>query len=102
MRDFKLDDKGDIAIENGDFTVLNNATAQHKKHLLFYEKGELKESLLMGVGIKSFILDDANGDELLHEIQEQYEADGMVVEKLTIDKNYNLEEEAIYKKDERR
>lgn len=102
MKDFKLDENGDIAIENGDFTVLNNATTQHKKHLLLFEKGELKESLMVGVGIKSYILDDANGDELLHEIQEQYEADGMVIEKLTIDQNYNLEEEATYKKDERR
>ncbi|MFL0089885.1 hypothetical protein R8G64_13120 [Tenacibaculum maritimum] len=102
MKDFKLDDTGDIEINNGDFEVLENATNQHQKHLLLFEKAEVKESLLIGVGAKSFILDDADGNELLHEIQEQYEKDGMKIERLTIDQHYNINVDAKYKKDDRR
>ncbi|MDB0600686.1 hypothetical protein PL373_05915 [Tenacibaculum maritimum] len=102
MKDFKLDDTGDIETKNGDFVVLNNATNQHQKHLIFFEKGEIKENLLVGVGIQSFLLDDADGGKLLHEVQNQFEKDGMKIERLTIDQNYNIEYKAKYKKDERR
>ncbi len=80
--DILLDENMDVQVANGDF-VIGDATLQNQKLLLLSEKGEWKQSPEMGVGLRSFLLDDATVHELHQEIQKQFSLDGMKVKSIT-------------------
>ena len=75
--------------------VIGDVTRQNQRTLLLAEKGEIKESPTLGVGIASF-LDDDNPSDLLREVRENLREDGQKVNscgfnsigKLVIDASY--------------
>ncbi|HUM50492.1 MAG TPA: hypothetical protein PK431_01715 [Chitinophagales bacterium] len=95
MKDFILNTTTlDIEIKDGDF-VIGDSTVQNQHLLLLANKGDFKEHPKVGVGMNSYLLDEAE-QELMRAIRDQFEADGMKVKslifndgKVTIDANYN-------------
>jgi len=75
--DYKHDSTDDLAIENGDFVVIDS-TKQHQSLLIRLKKGELRQYPKTGVGVDEFLLNESPGDVDL-EIRRQFEADGQVV-----------------------
>lgn len=94
MTDYLLDTDFDLRIENGDF-VVGESSAQHQQLLLLLEKGELRQYPLTGVGLKNFLNDDNLG-ELYQEIQKQFKADGLSVNRLKIYNDGQMELDASY------
>lgn len=92
--DYLLDNDFDLRIENGDF-VAGESSAQHQQLLLLLEKGELRQYPLTGVGLKNFLNDDNLG-ELYQEIQKQFKADGLTVNRLKIYNDGQMELDATY------
>jgi len=93
MQDYLLDDF-DLAIDNGDF-VVGESTSQHQQLLLLLNKGELRQYPKTGVGAITFSNDDQLGG-LYTEIQQQFEADGMQIEKLVVNSNGTVDIKARY------
>ncbi|MCX6232611.1 MAG: oxidase [Bacteroidetes bacterium] len=92
-QDILLDDSGDLACVDGDF-VIGESTLQHQKLLLITQKGEWKENPKCGIGIENYLNDDDTND-MLNEINDQFEKDGMHVtsvnyinQQLQVDANY--------------
>jgi len=84
----------DLATANGDF-VKAESTVQHMNLLTISNKGDWRQYPRTGIGIYFFLLDDNIGD-LYKEIKTQYEADGLVVDKLNVFNDGRVEEEAHY------
>jgi len=80
MKDFRLNENGDLAIVNGDF-VIADATSQHQEHIIVAQKGEYKEFPEIGVGIENMVLDE-NPRKILTQIRRNFEYDGMKVNSL--------------------
>lgn len=91
--DILLDSNFDILIENGDL-VLGECTRQNQALLLYAEKGEIREFPTRGVGLRSWLLDDRNGD-LNSQIKREFEADGMTVLQVKA-KGDTITTEAVY------
>ncbi len=94
MVDISINEDFDLSFTGGDFTI-GESTEQHQELLLLCNKGEWRENPDVGVGIKAYLKDEDNGG-LLPEIKEQFERDGMQVNKLT-QSGYDLKIDAIYK-----
>jgi len=75
MNDILVDNNGAVMVANGDFAT-GFSTPQHKKHLLLFTKGSLKENITVGVGAAVYLEaeDDAG---LFREILIQLTGDGM-------------------------
>jgi len=94
-KDILLDENFDVVAKDGDF-VVGDATLQNQQLLLLSQKGEWKQEPQVGVGIRDFLLDDANVHEMHQAIQKQFALDGMQVNEIkgktwdstTIDANY--------------
>lgn len=80
--DLLLDNDFDLITQNGDF-VVGDTTRQHQGLLFISQPGEWRQYPLVGVGAKDFLNDDRVA-EMATEIQKQFEADGMVVTKVTV------------------
>lgn len=80
--DILLDGTLDVYAVKGDF-VLGDATFQNQQLLLISEKGEFKQDPQVGVGIRSYLLDDASIHEMQQEIVKQFEVDGMKINELS-------------------
>lgn len=94
MIDYKLTHDGDLAIENGDFPLVD-ATENHQQHIMIAEKGEYKQYPEIGVGINSFI-NDENPRKILTDIKRNFKYDGMNVKKVTFTPNGNISVDASY------
>jgi hypothetical protein len=81
--DILFDENTEDIIENGDHKVAD-ATLQNQKVLLLLDKGGLKQFPTVGVGIRTFLNDDGSEDDLRSEITEQFERDGMKIQKLNV------------------
>ena len=92
--DYLHTDNHDLLIQSGDF-VVGESTTQHQDLLMLLNKGELRQYPKTGVGIQSFLNDDAIGG-LYGEIQQQFRADGMTVNKLVIGSTGTVTIEAVY------
>jgi len=75
--------------------MIGDVTRQNQQVILLAEKGEIKESPKLGVGIASF-LDDDNPSDLLREIRENLCEDGQVVRNCSFDINGKLIIDASY------
>lgn len=85
MTDILLDEDFDLAISaSGDF-VAGDSTMQNQQLLLYISKGELREFPTRGVGIRRWLLDEGAGD-LNGAIKREYEADGMKVSSIRIER----------------
>jgi hypothetical protein len=92
--DFLFDEDGDLAFEGGDIKY-GESTLQHQRDLLLAEKGSIRQFPLVGVGIRTQLLNTATADEIRVAIQRELENDGMVVEKLLVD-GEDIDLEASY------
>ena len=75
--------------------VVGNVTAQNQQIILLSEKGEIKESPKMGVGLNSH-LDDDRPSELLREIRQNLTDDGQKIETIRINDAGKLEIKSGY------
>lgn len=92
--DYSYGEDFDLVIEAGDFKK-GESTQQHQQDLLISEKGEFRISPLIGVGIYSTINDDGFGENL-QEVVRQFEADGMIIERMRVI-NQELDIKAEYR-----
>lgn len=105
-----MKDKGILLGDDGDLMVnpvwssngillsgltVDNSTYQNQYIILMAHPGELKEHPVLGVGI-SDITNDNDTAGWSSNIKRQLEKDGMKVQKVTFDRNLNLEIEAGY------
>lgn len=81
VHDIILDENGDIAIENGDFSV-GECTRQNQKLLLLCQKGEFKQNPSKCVGLATYLERNELGD-LNREILSQFSSDGMRVNSIS-------------------
>lgn len=95
MKDVLLDENFDLAIKDGDF-VFGESTKQNQILLLLARKGEFKNWLLAGVGLKD-MYDDEDPKKILIEAKHQFEDDGMEVDSIKLESNGDLTIEANYK-----
>ncbi|MFV0331435.1 MAG: hypothetical protein ACK5KL_16705 [Dysgonomonas sp.] len=88
---------GDLLIEvvrdaQGKITqglVIGDVTGQNQDTILLAEKGEIKNSPLLGVGIASY-LDDESPSELLREVRINLRIDGQKIRSCGFDDNGKL------------
>jgi len=59
--------------------VIGDSVYQQQTLLLIINKGEIKDRPLVGVGLNSYLLDDASTDEIIQEVTSQLTNDGMRV-----------------------
>ncbi len=83
VNDILLDDDFDLKIADGDL-VTGDATMQNEQLLLLLTKGELKQYPTDTVGIITYV-DDESRSALIQEIERQYTADGMQVNKVALE-----------------
>lgn len=93
--DLLLDDDLDLAVEGGDF-VIGESTQQHQQLILWTEQGEWRDSPAVGVGISSMLLDEAGPGDIILAVQQQMEADGLVISQLTVTVGKQLSITASY------
>ncbi|MDH6309410.1 hypothetical protein M2451_002704 [Dysgonomonas sp. PFB1-18] len=92
-----IGDDGNLLIEvtrdaQGKITdglVIGDVTSQNQNTILLAEKGEIKNSPLLGVGIASY-LDDESPSELLREVRINLRMDGQKVRSCGFDNNGKL------------
>lgn len=91
--DLLLDGNFDLVISDGDL-VISESTRQHQALLLLSEKGELRHSPTRGVGLTTWLNDDAPAN-LSNETKRQFTLDGQTVTYSRI-KNGALETDGRY------
>ncbi len=95
MRDLLLTEGFDLDFTaTGDLKV-GEATQQHKKCLLVAHKGDWRQFPWVGVGIGSYVLDDAFAG-VQQEIQKQFELDGLRIESLEVRADGTINEKSGY------
>ncbi|RXK57575.1 hypothetical protein ESA94_20465 [Lacibacter luteus] len=95
MKDFLLDEDGDLRIEQGDL-VIGFSNQQHQSDLLLIDKGGSKEFPELGVGLFMH-LENEDRSGLLREIKVQFNADGMNVKYVAFNEQGKLVFDAPYK-----
>ena len=76
VKDFGLDDNGDLKIVNGDFTV-EFSDEDHVSDILLSALGHWKQFPLLGVEIEKQISSNANNQQIIkRKIQQQLQSDG--------------------------
>jgi hypothetical protein len=81
--DIMEDSTGDEIHRDGDLFI-GECTMQNQKKLLLLEKGASKQFPTSGVAIASFLLDERDGNDLKSDIQQEFEEDGMRIDKMEI------------------
>jgi hypothetical protein len=89
VSDVLLDEDFDLLMENGDF-VVGESTLQHQALLLLSNKGEWRQSPVVGVGLNNFLLQDGGEDELRQLVRKELERDGMRVGSIQLDEGLPL------------
>lgn len=88
MNDLIKDTDGDLLITGNDI-VVGYSDQQQREDLIMVEKGSIKQFPGVGVGAFKFI-ESEDGASLLREISLQFSADGMDVQKVSIDASGNI------------
>jgi hypothetical protein len=83
MTDCKLDDDGDLDIQDGDL-VITESTMQHQKSIIWASKGHYKHAPQLGVGLQNYINESGGTNRLASTIRQELEKDGMQVESVSI------------------
>jgi hypothetical protein len=89
VKDFKLDQDGDLEITNGDF-YLSESDQEHIKHILQSNKGYWLEEPLLGVGIINELNGNRSKLELKQNIRRQLVFDNYNVEKINITNDFKI------------
>ncbi len=82
MKDFLLNDEGDITISNNDL-LIGVSDQQNQQRLLLTDKGTIKQYVDAGVGAIKY-LENEDPAGLLREIGIQFSADGMKVKNVSL------------------
>ncbi|MFL0134697.1 hypothetical protein, partial [Tenacibaculum maritimum] len=77
MKDFLLDEDGDLKIENGDF-VIGNCDQQDVEILIVSHKGAFKEFPLVGFGAINYIKREVSKVEFKRDLKVQLEYIGFI------------------------
>ncbi len=80
MKDFLLNNTGDLKTVDGDFAC-GYSDLQQQEHILVAQKGSFKENPNRGVGIEDF-LNESEIEEMLSMIVVEFERDKMKVAKI--------------------
>lgn len=94
MTDIKNTDSGDLDFSAGDLLYVES-DGQHQKDLLMARKGHYKEHPGIGVGIEDYV-NETDPEELLRTIKKEFSADGMKVNKVTLNALGEIETDAYY------
>ncbi|WPQ62213.1 hypothetical protein SIO70_28035 [Chitinophaga sancti] len=94
MKDILYNTELDLDIRNGDF-VTGFSDLQHQEMLLMNNRANFKESPDTGIDAFGF-LQDNDYHSLLAEIRNQFIADGMTVNKITLSDSGQLNIDATY------
>lgn len=86
MTDFKTDEAGDLVISGGDL-VYTDSTEQHQADIIYSEKGWLKFTPSLGVGLLQYVNETGTAPGLAGIIREELERDGMTVEAVSINQD---------------
>lgn len=89
MIDILLNENGGFKRDDSGAWVMGESTLQHQQLLLKYNKGDLKESPLVGVGAEGYLKDE-DYDGLYAEIKSEYEKDGMKIKSLVLNDNNSI------------
>jgi len=91
VKDFIFDDTtNDLTITaNGDFFV-SESDAHHIEHILKADKGQFRQSPLLGFSIDRQQNGAVNTQEIKQEIRKQLIADGFTVRKIAVDGEVNI------------
>lgn len=81
--DFILDDTGDLVMASGDL-VVDESTLGHQRDLLLANKGDFRQFPLIGVGVERELLNDIGPSDLRVMIQREFERDGMLIDRLRV------------------
>lgn len=73
----------DLKIVNGAM-VVGEVSEQNQYVILTVNKGEIKETPTLGIGIDTYT-NDNNTDELKHSIRENFRMDGLTIRKMSIE-----------------
>ncbi len=94
MTDIKHTDTGDLDLSAGDLLYVESDN-QHQKDILLAHKGHYKAHPATGVGIEDYVNETAP-EELLRTIKKEFTADGMKVNKVTLNALGEIETDAHY------
>lgn len=94
--DFILDDNGDLLMQGGDLLVAES-TLQHQRDLLLASKGDFRQFPLIGVGVERELLNDIGPTDLRVMIQREFERDGMLISRLFITGELQVDVQASYR-----
>lgn len=94
MQDFLTDTDGELALDSGDLKI-GLSDDQHKKHLIIFEKGSLKEFPTACVGAYRQ-LENETKSELLREINIQFSGDGMKMKGVQVNDQGIINVDASY------
>lgn len=83
MKDFLLNDPGDIDFSGGDLKI-GVSDLQHQEHIIVAQKGEIKQKPDAGVGIENYI-NSNEIDGMVRELRSEFEKDGMNVNEISFD-----------------
>ncbi len=97
MEDYKQLSDGDLDLSMGDLQI-TESSEQHKRDLLYSDKGHIRDKAEAGVGIISYILDN-EPEDLLRAVRKEFSSDGMKVKSVGINTNSgDMEVVARYEK----
>lgn len=82
-QDILISDGGELRIAGGDF-VVGQSDAQHGGLLLRTHPGEWRQWPLVGVGLATYLGDDAAEADIRHAVTVQAEYDGAIIDRLTV------------------
>jgi hypothetical protein len=89
VNDIIIYDDLDLEIENGDF-VIDKSTAQHINHILIANKGDYRQTPLLGADIQRLLSDEANPNEVKADIQAELEKDGLQIEEISLQEKIKI------------
>ncbi len=94
-KDFLLDDKGDLKIENGDFAV-GDSNQQHVVHIFKSFQGEWKQNPLIGFGASRYLKKTTNKrQEFLRNLKLQLKFDSYENPEIDLTKGFDKIEVSI-------
>lgn len=89
VKDFDLDQDGDLNIKNGDF-ALAESDQVHIEHILKSNKGFFFETPLLGVGIIQELNGSKTRQELKQTIRRQLVLDNYSVKEISISEDFKI------------
>ena len=95
MKDILLGDNGDLLISNGDL-VIGDSTLQNQMAIIKSVWGDFKQSPSTGAGVERWLKQDSDIGDMLGEIKQEFEKDGMKVKSIAIDNTEKLTTDAHY------